>query len=339
MPRKPTSSTPRTPKRKAPLDPETERRKQEFLALRAELNKQPRISHKERTARMHARAAEALAIAEAKLAEEKAAAAARAQQEREAKEREALERRYAKNPFLRPIPPSAQSLGAARVAIRGQGDPRRAESLAKYLQASPGQYGEGDRFLGVTVPIIRAIAKQFSAMRLDFAVRLLRSKYHEERLLALFILNEQFRTGPPDLRRTIVDTYLEHRAYVNNWDLIDSSAPNLLGADAFQYKPSRELLRTFAKSPLVWERRMAIVATFYFIKHGQLTETIRLAHVLVQDPHDLIRKAVGWMLREVGKRDRALLLQFLDEHHHRMPRVMFRYAVEHLTAAERAPYR
>lgn len=333
-----TKTAKRTKAKPSALDPETQQRKEEYLALRAELKKKPRLSHKEQTAQLHAKVAEHVEGLRAKQAAAEAVAAEQARVRKEVAAREALEERYKKNPFARPIPPSGQTLGAARLAIEGQADPVRAAFLVKYMKAEPGQYGAGDQFLGVPVPTIRAIAKQFRAMRLDFVLRLLRSKYHEERLTALIILDDQFRGGTPELQRVIVDAYLEHRQFINNWDLVDVSAPNILGADAFHHRPSRDLLYMFAQSSNVWERRIAIVSSFYFIRQEKFADTMRLARILLQDPHDLIRKAVGWMLREVGKRDRAVLVEFLDEHHREMPRVMLRYAVEHFTRAQRARY-
>ena len=306
--------------------------------MRAELRSRPRVSHKEQVAQFHARVAEDVGRITARKEAMAAALADADRIEQEKARQAALEARYAKNPLLRPIPVAAQSVGAARVTIRGYADPERAAFVAKYLKAVPGGDGEGDQFLGVTVPVVRAIAKQFGAMRLDFVLRLLRSKLHEERLLALLILEGQFTAGGAGVRQEIVRAYLAHRAFVNNWDLIDGSAPHILGADALQRRSTREQLYAFARSPVVWERRMAIVGTFYFIKRGEFRDTIRIARVLVRDPHDLIRKAVGWMLREVGKRDRGVLLEFLDRHHAEMPRVMLRYAIERLTPAERRRY-
>ncbi|MBI4185712.1 DNA alkylation repair protein [Candidatus Berkelbacteria bacterium] len=233
-----------------------------------------------------------------------------------------------------------QDAVAVRRALALHASPERAKSSAWFFKTGPGQYGEGDRFIGVTVPEQRRVASQYRTLPLSQIEQLLNSPVHEHRLTALFILvyqyqravklNLEIETG------TIVACYVVHRARVNNWDLVDSSAPFLLGAWLLNH--DRSLLTTLARSTNLWDRRIAIVATHAFIRVGQFEDTLRLASILLGDQHDLIHKAVGWMLREVGKRDEAVLRQFLNEHVAHMPRTMLRYALEKLPALDRHRY-
>jgi 3-methyladenine DNA glycosylase AlkD len=223
-----------------------------------------------------------------------------------------------------------------RGALREVADPDRAGSMAPYLGAVPGGYGEGDVLLGVRVPETRRIAR--AAMRgglgLDGALELLRSEVHEERLLALVVMVERHRRGDARERRAIYDAYLAHTAHVDNWDLVDTSAPEIVGGELLDGE--RGVLDGLAASSSVWERRIALLATFAFIRAGELDDTYRLAERLLDDRHDLIHKAAGWMLREAGKRDEPRLIAFLDQHAPAMPRTMLRYALEKLEPAERA---
>jgi 3-methyladenine DNA glycosylase AlkD len=205
-------------------------------------------------------------------------------------------------------------------------NPARAAVSRRFFKTGPGQYGEGDRFLGLAVPQLRRLAREFQAMPLDEVTEALHSAWHEERLVALLILVRQFARGDDGLRKTIYKLYLEHTALINNWDLVDASAEHIVGA--YLAGRSRAPLRKLARSPIVWERRIAILSTFHFIKRGDVGETLQLAATLVGDSHDLIHKAVGWMLREAGKRDLAAEREFLDHHAATMPRTMLRYAVE-----------
>jgi 3-methyladenine DNA glycosylase AlkD len=193
-----------------------------------------------------------------------------------------------------------------------------------FFKTGPGQYGEGDSFLGVSVPQSRKIAKKHQAVDLDAVKVLVHSDIHEERLVGLLILVHKYDSGDEG----IVDFYLENLKHVNNWDLVDLSAPCILGA-ALADK-DRSLLFKLARSDCLWEKRIAIVATLYFIRRNEFEETIGIAELLLHDRHDLIHKAVGWMLREVGKRDVAVLEKFLSRHHQEMPRTMLRYAIERL---------
>jgi 3-methyladenine DNA glycosylase AlkD len=208
--------------------------------------------------------------------------------------------------------------------------------LQRYFQTSPGGYGEGDVFLGIKVPPQRKLAQEFSAMPPREVDQLLRSAIHEERSLALMILVIQYERGDEKERRRITRHYLRRTRFINNWDLVDSSAHFILGAQFFGGDLST--LQQLLKSPRWWERRIAVIATFHFIRNGHFQTTLDFAGQLLDDEHDLMHKAVGWMLREIGKKDVAVLRTFLDEHAARMPRTMLRYAIERLAAGERKRY-
>lgn len=230
------------------------------------------------------------------------------------------------------------SATAVKQALHQLADPVRATLSKSYFKTGPGQYGEGDKFLGVTVPHQRAIAKKFKLMPLDEVKTLLTSKIHEERLTALLLLVYQYENGTPEVRQDIYKFYLQHTTYINNWDLVDTSAPYIIGPWLEHQADRQSKLQKLASSKLIWERRIAVLATFYYIKAGQYRISLNLAEQLLQDPHDLMHKAVGWMLREIGKRDRAVLVKFLASHYKTMPRTMLRYAIEHFEASERQKY-
>jgi 3-methyladenine DNA glycosylase AlkD len=212
---------------------------------------------------------------------------------------------------------------AVRADLAAVADPERAEGMAGYFQARPGGYGEGDRFLGIAVPEQRRIARRHAATTsLEDAGELLTSPLHEERLTALFLLVQRFQRADDGERQRIIELYLHRRAHVSNWDLVDASAPYLLGDVA----PA--VLDELAGSASVWDRRIAVMATFAAIRAGRFEPTLHLADRLLTDPADLVQKAVGWMLREVGDRDRALAEEFLAPRYRRMPRTMLRYAIE-----------
>jgi 3-methyladenine DNA glycosylase AlkD len=212
----------------------------------------------------------------------------------------------------------------------------KAKASAWFFKTGPGEYGEGDRFLGVTVPEQRRVARRFDLLPLHEAVRLLHSPWHEERLTALFILVRRYERGSPGEQQEVFDAYLGNLDRVNNWDLVDSSALQIVGRHLATRK--RTLLRHLSRSPDLWRRRVAIIATLAFIRERDFGDTITIAGILLADPHDLIHKAVGWMLREVGNRDRAVLETFLDRHARRMPRTMLRYAIEKLPKGMRSRY-
>ncbi len=219
----------------------------------------------------------------------------------------------------------------ARRALAQFASPERAAGASRFFKGGKGEYGEGDVFIGCTVPECRLVAREFRALPLAEVEKLMMSRFHEERTVGLFILVAQFERSP-DSR--IFQLYRKRMAFVNNWDLVDMSAPSIVGGWLAD-KP-RGLLDTLEKSKVLWYRRIAIVATFYFIRRGESKDAIRIAGVLVNDGHDLIHKAAGWMLREVEKRASAEALNgFLARHAATMPRTMLRYAIERMTPAEK----
>jgi 3-methyladenine DNA glycosylase AlkD len=217
-------------------------------------------------------------------------------------------------------------MGDLAAELRRFADDRKAADLQWFFKTGPGEYGEGDVFLGVRVPAIRAVARRHQDLPLDCSVHLLQSPVHEERLLALCILVRQYGFGNEALRRRIYRIYLENTRHVNNWDLVDSSAPQIVGFHL--YKRSRAPLFRLAKSSSMWERRIAVMSTFYFVRQMDFADTIALADLLLKDREDLIHKAAGWMIREIGNRDMAVAEAFLQDRHRIMPRIMLRYAIE-----------
>lgn len=220
-------------------------------------------------------------------------------------------------------------------ALTDFANPEIAEHSVRFFKTGPGEYGEGDLFRGIRVPVQRTVARRFDHLPLAEAERLLHSPFHEDRLTALLILVRQFGRKGAD-RQAIYDLYLRNTAYINNWDLVDSSAPQIVGA--FLADKSRAILDDLARSDLIWERRVAIMATQHFIKLGQFDDTLRLARALLHDREDLIHKAVGWMLREVGNRNLAVEEAFLAKTYQTMPRTMLRYAIEKFPEAKRKAY-
>ena len=215
-------------------------------------------------------------------------------------------------------------------------DPGQAAILQRFFKTGPGEYGEGDRFRGIRVPVLRKLARKYRGLPLTEAELLLRSSLHEDRLLALFILIELYYQGAAADRSGIHHLYLARTAFVNNWDLVDASAPHLVGH--YLRDRDKSILTRLASSPVLWERRIAILATFAFIRDGHFDETLRIAGLLLYDPEDLIQKAVGWMLREVGKRELAVAEAFLQTHCRKMPRTMLRYAIEKFPEPRRQAY-
>lgn len=220
--------------------------------------------------------------------------------------------------------------------LLGMADVERAAFLQRFFKTGPGEYAEGDRFLGIRVPELRRLARKFDSLDLKGCRTLLRSPYHEARLLALLILVRRYDQGDEASREAIYRLYMENTDVINNWDLVDASAEHIVGRHLFER--DRSVLDELARSSLLWERRIAVIATFYFIRRGQFDDTLRLADVLLDDPHDLIHKGVGWMLREMGKRDQAVLEGFLRERYRRMPRTMLRYAIERFPEPLRQRY-
>jgi 3-methyladenine DNA glycosylase AlkD len=225
---------------------------------------------------------------------------------------------------------------AIRARLRTAADPGSVPILQRFFKTGPGQYGEGDVFIGIRVPVLRAICRECAGTTLRDVKSLLRSKVHEERLLALLLLVDAFDHADVKDRRRIYQLYLANTAYVNNWDLVDASAEPIVGA--YLDDRSRAPLRRLARSALLWERRIAIIATFHFIKQHEFEDTLEIADMLLADDHDLIHKAVGWMLRETGKRDKVALRRFLARRYRRMPRTMLRYAIERFPEPERRRY-
>lgn len=215
-------------------------------------------------------------------------------------------------------------------------DPGIAADLQRYFKTAVGEYGEGDLFLGVKVPTLRALAKKHRATSLAEIEILLHSQWHEERLFAMLLLIQCYQLGSDAQQQSAYQLYVSNTAHINNWDLVDVSAPHIIGCH-LQTRP-RDILYQFANAPLLWERRIAIIATFHFIRQNDFADSLRLAEILLNDPHDLIHKAVGWMLREVGKRDLAAEENFLQSHYRRMPRTMLRYAIERFPEMRRQAY-
>jgi 3-methyladenine DNA glycosylase AlkD len=227
-----------------------------------------------------------------------------------------------------------------RKELKSMADPDKAAILQRFFKTGPGQYGEGDIFIGVMVPQSRQIAKKFSQLPLGEVRTLLYSRIHEERLVALLILARRYGSASSCMEKEeIVKFYLDHIKQVNNWDLVDLSAPNILGAHLVDSRDRRRLLYRLARSENLWERRIAIVATHHFIRNGDFSDTLKIAEMLLQDRHDLMHKAAGWMLREVGKRDAAAEEAFLEKHFSVIPRTMLRYAIERLPENKRRRYK
>lgn len=225
---------------------------------------------------------------------------------------------------------------ALQEEFREYGDLSVAEHSSRFFKTGAGQYGEGDLFLGIRVPRIRAFAKKYKALPLREVLRVLRSPYHEERLLALIMLVNSFAKADDDQREGIFNSYLENTKYVNGWDLVDSSAHQIVGGYLLDKK--RDSLLELSRSSSLWERRISIIATYHFIKKEQYHDTLRISRLLLEDEEDLIHKAVGWMLREVGNRDRSVEEDFLVKYYKFMPRTMLRYAIEKFDERERKSY-
>ena len=223
--------------------------------------------------------------------------------------------------------------GTIMASLRALGNEEKSRHLSGFFKTGEGQYGYGDKFLGLPVPLTRSVAKRHKDAPLGVAEELLHSEWHEARLCALLILVEKMKRAKADDAKLIVDMYLANTAHINNWDLVDLSAPYVVGKYLLD-KP-RDVLYGLASSPLLWDNRIAMVSTYAFIKSNELDDTFSLALRLMGHKHDLMHKAVGWMLREAGKRDMARLRAFVDGHWHEMPRTMLRYAIEKYPEDER----
>lgn len=223
--------------------------------------------------------------------------------------------------------------------LRAAANPEKAAFFPRFFKAGPGEYAEGDKFLGINVPAQRIIAKKYKDLSLPQVEELITSPWHEERLTGLFILIAAYKRGDDTAKKKIYSFYLAHTKNINNWDLVDTSAEHIVGAYLKNRPEKMEVLLGLANSKSLWEKRIAMLSTFRYIKQGEPGEALEIAEILLQDNHDLIQKAVGWMLREIGKRcDRQLLIEFLNEHYQAMPRTSLRYAIEHFSPELRQMY-
>lgn len=232
------------------------------------------------------------------------------------------------------------ALEAVKNDLRSVATPERAKANAWFFKTGEGQYGFGDKFLGVTVPEQRKVArKYYKQLSLDAIEQLLLSQWHEERLTSLFMLVLLYQKSDEKMRQSVASLYLRHTKDVNNWDLVDSSAAYILGPHLEQNPYKMKVLRAFATSRDLWERRIAMLTTFYYIRQGRADEALEIIELLKTDKHDLIQKAVGWMLREIGKNvGEEVLTKFLDTNAHQLPRTCLRYAIERLEPATRKKY-
>jgi 3-methyladenine DNA glycosylase AlkD len=230
----------------------------------------------------------------------------------------------------------ANSLEEIQKKLKSLGNEEKAKKHQSFFKTGPGEYGEGDIFIGVTVPELRKLAKEYKTITLKEVKQLLHSSIHEERLLSLFLLIYQYSKGDEPEKKRIYELYLKNTKFINNWDLVDSSAGQIVGD--FLFDKSKKPLFDLVKSDNLWERRISIISTFYFIKHNQFPDTLKISEILLSDREDLIHKAVGWMLREVGKRDIRTEENFLKKHYKNMPRTMLRYAIEKFPESKRQRY-
>lgn len=220
-----------------------------------------------------------------------------------------------------------------RKELEKEANPKRAAVLQRFFRTGKGEYAEGDRFLGITVPKTREIAKQFSGMGFSEIKNHLLSEFHEERLAALLVLVEKFRKGNEQEKKKVFDFFLANTKNVNNWDLVDLTADKIVGS--YLLDRNKKILFKLAESENIWKRRIAVVATFAFIKNNRLEETFSIVQKMLADKQDLIHKACGWMLRETGKKDSTALEHFLEKHSKEMPRTMLRYAIERMPETKR----
>lgn len=227
-------------------------------------------------------------------------------------------------------------VSAIRAALKALADPKKAKDLQRFFKTGPGEYGEGDVFLGIRVPLLRKLAKDCGPLNLRQVKALLQSAIHEERMLALFILIGIYKKGDTETKKKVYQFYVNHTKHINNWDLVDTSAEHIVGA--YLWDKDKAPLQELAGSELLWRRRIAILATFHFIKKGRFDPTLKIARLLLADREDLIHKAVGWMLREVGNRNLEIEERFLKKYAARMPRTMLRYAIEKFPEPKRQAY-
>jgi len=229
--------------------------------------------------------------------------------------------------------PKPAKLSDLKLELNHAADQERARNLAWFFKTGPGQYGEGDQFLGIKVPAQRKIARRFAHLSIDDLKKLLASPIHEHRFTALTILVGKYQAGDAQTRTEVFDFYLRNTTFINSWDLVDTSSPQIVGEHLLTR--SRKVLYRLAKSRNLWERRIAMVSTLAFIRRGDIADVFALAKLLIRDEHDLMHKATGWMLREAGKRSLPDLLAFLAEHYAALPRTALRYAIERLPEEQR----
>jgi len=231
---------------------------------------------------------------------------------------------------------SAIKLKELKTTIRANTDKNYAKTMQWFFKTGKGEYGEGDKFLGLAVPLQRKIAKKFNELELSDLKQLLQSKIHEERLMSLLILVEQYYNADVSGKEKIYKFYIQNSQYINNWDLVDLSAPKIVGKHLLNR--DKKILFKYARSNNLWKKRIAMISTFTFIKNNKLDTTLELSDILLYDEHDLIHKAVGWMLREVGKMNMNVLEKFLRPRYIKMPRTMLRYAIEKFPEQKRKKY-
>jgi len=230
----------------------------------------------------------------------------------------------------------SMSISKIRRELKGLSNPEKKKVMQRFFKTGKGEYGEGDVFLGLTVPEQRKVAKKYVDISIDDVQKLLNSKIHEHRQVALIILIEKFKKSDDKERKKIFEFYLKNTDRVNNWDLVDISAPKIVGG--YLLNNDRKVLYSLAESEILWERRISIVSTYAFIKNSDFGDTLDIAEILLDDKHDLIHKAVGWMLREVGKKNQSVLESFLKKYHKVMPRTMLRYSIERFDKKKREFY-
>lgn len=216
--------------------------------------------------------------------------------------------------------------------LKRKSDADRSQNLSRFFKTGKGEYGEGDKFLGITVPEIRKITKKYKELDIEDILKLLESSYHEERMTALIIMTLRY----PKEKDTFYNLYINNTKYINNWDLIDTTCPRIIG-DYLLDKP-RDILYEFANSNDLWKKRIAIISTLTFIRNNEYEDTMKISEILLNDSHDLMHKAVGWMLREVGNRSKSTEVKFLNKYYKIMPRTMLRYAIEKFPEVERKKY-
>jgi len=228
------------------------------------------------------------------------------------------------------------ALNKIKDELQRLGNPAQAQVLQRFFKTGKGEYGEGDVFRGIKIPVLRKLAKKYQDMTCAEVEKLLTSKFHEDRMLALLLMVGNYSKTDDAGKKQIYTMYLRNTRFINSWDLVDVTAHHIVGH--YLMNKSREPLYRLARSKILWERRIAIIATFDYIRQNKFDDTLKIATILIDDPHDLMHKAVGWMLREVGKRDMKSEEQFLKTHYRQMPRTMLRYAIERFPEAKRQAY-